>query len=275
MVKEVVRTDHLKGRRGRLPSKPKGPQDPVAPPSPPVSFITSLVRAHVDTNPAISNTDFSRYRPATISCCSPLLNDSDEIRAFYNLLGSCLLVVKQFAEKVPGFSSLDKDDQALLTESAFTEIFALRLAYRSDYHEGKFIFCNGVALHRDQLYRSFGDWVDAIIDFSSAINDINVDISAFSCLIAMALFTDRAGLKEPTKVEELRMKTMSSLKNHVTHSPVAADRPNYFTKLLDKFSDLRHVADKGRQRILCHKIHNIAPFPAYLQGIIQECFSGH
>ena len=27
MVKEVVRTDSLKGRRGRLPSKPKSPQD--------------------------------------------------------------------------------------------------------------------------------------------------------------------------------------------------------------------------------------------------------
>ena len=58
----VVRTDHLKGRRGRLPSKPKGPKDPVAPPSPPVSFVTSLVRAHVDTNPAITNTDNSKVK---------------------------------------------------------------------------------------------------------------------------------------------------------------------------------------------------------------------
>lgn len=60
LIYSVVRTDNLRGRRGRLPSKPKGPQDPVAPPSPPVNWITHLVRAFVDTSPALSNTDFSQ-----------------------------------------------------------------------------------------------------------------------------------------------------------------------------------------------------------------------
>lgn len=55
----VVRTDSLKGRRGRLPSKPKSPQEP-SPPSPPVSLISALVRAHVDSNPAVSSLDYSR-----------------------------------------------------------------------------------------------------------------------------------------------------------------------------------------------------------------------
>ena len=58
MVKEVVRTDDLKGRRGRLPSKPKSPQE--SPPSPPVSTITALVRAHLDTNPDLANLDNSQ-----------------------------------------------------------------------------------------------------------------------------------------------------------------------------------------------------------------------
>lgn len=54
----VVRTDSLKGRRGRLPSKPKSPQE--SPPSPPVSTITALVRAHVDTTPDLANLDYSQ-----------------------------------------------------------------------------------------------------------------------------------------------------------------------------------------------------------------------
>ena len=59
MVKEVVRTDSLKGRRGRLPSKPKSPME--SPMSNQVSLVSSLVRAHLDTSPDLSSLDFSQY----------------------------------------------------------------------------------------------------------------------------------------------------------------------------------------------------------------------
>ncbi|OTF76417.1 nuclear hormone receptor HR38-like protein [Euroglyphus maynei] len=64
MVKEVVRTDSLKGRRGRLPSKPKSPnqQDPlvVMRKSPPISTIASLLKAHEECSVDKANLDFSR-----------------------------------------------------------------------------------------------------------------------------------------------------------------------------------------------------------------------
>lgn len=44
----VVRTDGLKGRRGRLPSKPKAVPDSSSPVS---NLLSALVRAHVDSNP--------------------------------------------------------------------------------------------------------------------------------------------------------------------------------------------------------------------------------
>lgn len=56
-VVSVVRTDSLKGRRGRLPTKPKSQQE--SPPSPPASLITVLVRAQVDTWPDIPTLDYS------------------------------------------------------------------------------------------------------------------------------------------------------------------------------------------------------------------------
>lgn len=65
MVREVVRTDSLKGRRGRLPSKPKdtsgtaGRPAVAGPPSPPVSLITALVRAHLDSSPDTQTKDYS------------------------------------------------------------------------------------------------------------------------------------------------------------------------------------------------------------------------
>ena len=58
MVKEVVRTDGLKGRRGRLPTKPRGSQEQG--PTQPVALITSLVRAHVDSTPKLENLDYTQ-----------------------------------------------------------------------------------------------------------------------------------------------------------------------------------------------------------------------
>ncbi|XP_048507503.1 nuclear receptor subfamily 4 group A member 2 isoform X2 [Athalia rosae] len=107
MVKEVVRTDDLKGRRGRLPSKPKSPQE--SPPSPPVSLITALVRAHLDTTPDLANLDYSQYRepgPGELP-----VTESEKIQQFYGLLTTSVDVIRNFADKIPGFTELSREDQ--------------------------------------------------------------------------------------------------------------------------------------------------------------------
>lgn len=58
--------------------------------------------------------------------------------------------------------------------------------------EGKLIFCNGVVLHRLQCVRGFGEWIDSIVEFSSNLQNMNVDISAFSCIAALAMVTGEA-----------------------------------------------------------------------------------
>ncbi len=51
----VVRTDALKGRRGRLPSKPKSPSTRQ-----PNSFQTQFCRFYNDSTPNPANLDFSK-----------------------------------------------------------------------------------------------------------------------------------------------------------------------------------------------------------------------
>ncbi|XP_057244656.1 nuclear receptor subfamily 4 group A member 2-like [Malurus melanocephalus] len=125
--KVMVRTDSLKGRRGRLPSKPKSPQEP-SPPSPPVSLISALVRAHVDSNPAMTSLDYSRFQANPDYQLSG--DDTQHIQQFYDLLTGSMEIIRGWAEKIPGFTDLPKTDQDLLFESAFLELFVLRLAYR-------------------------------------------------------------------------------------------------------------------------------------------------
>ena len=101
MVKEVVRTDSLKGRRGRLPSKPRSPQD--SPPSPPVSLITGLVRAHLDTSPDLNNLDYSQVRNYITMYINFLLAKEGDKFLTYNLKSLIWIAIRssnQFPQKI-------------------------------------------------------------------------------------------------------------------------------------------------------------------------------
>ncbi|XP_063789773.1 nuclear receptor subfamily 4 group A member 2 isoform X2 [Pseudophryne corroboree] len=242
MVKEVVRTDSLKGRRGRLPSKPKSPQEP-SPPSPPFQ----------------ANPEFQING-----------DDTQHIQQFYDLLTGSMEIIRGWAEKIPGFSELHKQDQDLLFESAFLELFVLRLAYRSNPAEGKLIFCNGAVLHRLQCVRGFGEWIDSIVEFSSNLQSMNIDISAFSCIAALAMVTERHGLKEPKRVEELQNKIVNCLKDHVTFNNGGLNRPNYLSKLLGKLPELRTLCTQGLQRIFYLKLEDLVPPPAIIDKLFLD-----
>ncbi|KAJ3592111.1 hypothetical protein NHX12_007240 [Muraenolepis orangiensis] len=267
MVKEVVRTANLKGRRGRLPSKPKSPQEP-APPSPPVSLISALVRAHVDSNPSMSALDYSRFQASPDYHMAG--DDTQHVQQFYDLLTGSMEIIRGWAEKIPGFLELPKQDQDLLFESAFLELFVLRLAYRSNPAEGKLIFCNGAVLHRLQCVRGFGEWVDAIVEFSSNLQSMNIDISAFSCIAALAMVTERHGLKEPKRVEDLQNKIVNCLKDQVTFNGGGLNRPNYLSKLLGKLPELRTLCTQGLQRIFYLKLEDLVPPPAIIDKLFLD-----
>lgn len=261
MVKEVVRTDSLKGRRGRLPSKPKSPQE--SPPSPPVSLITALVRAYVDTTPDLANLDYSQYmEPSPIE---PVISEAEKIQQFYALLTTSVDVIKTFADRIPGFADLCAEDRDLLFQSSSLELFVLRLAYRTHPSDTKLTFCNGVVLDKQQCYRSFGDWLHAIMDFCHGLHQMEVDISAFACLCALTLVTERHGLREPHRMEQLQMKIISSLRDHVTYNAEAQRKAHYFSRLLGKLPELRSLSVQGLQRIFYLKLEDLVPAPPLIE----------
>ncbi|CAD1479307.1 unnamed protein product, partial [Heterotrigona itama] len=261
MVKEVVRTDSLKGRRGRLPSKPKSPQE--SPPSSPVSLITALVRAHLDTTPDQATLDYSQYRQPSPG--DPPITEAEKTQQFYNLLTTSIDVIRTFADKIPGFTDLVREDQELLFQSASLELFVLRLAYRTKPEDTKLTFCNGVVLALEQCQRSFGDWLHSILEFSKALHILDVDTSAFACLCALTLITARYGLKEPHRMEQLQSKIISSLRDHVTYNAEAQRKAHYLSRLLGKLPELRSLSVQGLQRIFYLKLEDLVPAPPMIE----------
>ncbi|XP_005986360.1 nuclear receptor subfamily 4 group A member 1 [Latimeria chalumnae] len=267
MVKEVVRTDSLKGRRGRLPSKPKQVQDGVLPPSP-TSLISSLVRAHMDSITSAAKLDSSKFQEP-----SPYQSgkeDITDVQQFYELLTGSMEVIQKWAENIPGFKHLPKEDQDLLLESAFLELFILRLAYRSIPEEEKLIFCNGMVLHRLQCIRGFGEWIDSILEFSRSLHRMNIEVPAFACLAALVIITDRHGLKEPKKVEDLQNGIIAGLKDHVASTASESHRPSCLSKFLGKLPELRTLCTQGLQRIFYLKLEDLVPPPPIVDKIFMD-----
>uniref|UniRef100_A0A3B3DW00 Nuclear receptor subfamily 4 group A member 2 n=1 Tax=Oryzias melastigma TaxID=30732 RepID=A0A3B3DW00_ORYME len=243
MVKEVVRTDSLKGRRGRLPSKPKAPPD-------------SSLRGGFQENPG-----------------SPLRDDAQHVWQFYDLLTRSMEVIRGWAHRIPGFSSLPKHDQDLLFYSAFLELFVLRLAYRSNPEEGKLVFCDGSVWHRLQCLRGFGEWIDSIVEFSANLQRMNLDVSTFSCICTLALVTERHGLKEPRHVEELQNNVIRCLKEG---GPADVERvgssrwSSHLSRLLEKLPELRTLCVQGLQRIFYLKLEDLVPPPPVIDKLFLD-----
>uniref|UniRef100_A0AAV2M3J9 Nuclear receptor subfamily 4 group A member 1 n=1 Tax=Knipowitschia caucasica TaxID=637954 RepID=A0AAV2M3J9_KNICA len=261
MVKEVVRTDSLKGRRGRLPSKPKTLEPSSSSGS--LNIISSLVQNHVRSNPSADKLDFSQYQEAAEKAVGK--EDAGDIEQFYGLLSGALDVIKAWAENVPGFSEFCSEDQQLLLESAFVELFILRLAYRSEPEQQKLVFCSGVVLHRLQCVRSFGDWIDSILDFSQSLHRMKLDVAMFSCLCALVIITDRHGLKEPKRVEDFQNQLLSSLRDHMSDS-----QPNSLSRLLGKLPELRTLCTQGLQRIFYLRLEDLVPPPPIVDKIFLD-----
>jgi len=271
MVKEVVRTDSLKGRRGRLPTKPRSNQDP--PPSPPVAMITSLVRAHVESTPKLESLDYSQYVEMNDeemdSKAGLIALEAARISQFYSLLTSSIDVIFKFCDKIPGFNDLCKQDRELLFRSACLELFTLRLSHRTLPNSMKLTFCNGTVLHRNQVRSTFGDWLNGITELSKSLQAIDIDASAYACLSALTLVNERHGLLEPKKVENLQTKIINSLRDHVTYNPDAQRKPQYFSRILDKLQVLRSLSQQALQRIFYLRLEGLVPEPP----IIEKMFS--
>ncbi|CAN0229505.1 unnamed protein product [Bubo scandiacus] len=195
------------GQGGGAHRQPKRPEGSLAiqteeppgalSPSPPVSLISALVRAHVDSNPAMTSLDYSRFQANPDYQMSG--DDTQHIQQFYDLLTGSMEIIRGWAEKSPASPTFLRRTRTCSLNPPSWSCSCCGWRTGSNPVEGKLIFCNGVVLHRLQCVRGFGEWIDSIVEFSSNLQNMNIDISAFSCIAALAMVTERHGLKEPKR----------------------------------------------------------------------------
>ncbi|GFN83009.1 nuclear receptor subfamily 4 group a member 2 [Plakobranchus ocellatus] len=198
---------------------------------------------------------------------------ADHVRSFYNILLQSLDVLRAWADKIPGFSDLPKEDQELLFQSASLELFVLKAAYRVQPNDEKIIFENGQVFHRLQCMSTFGDWINSIVDFGLSLHRMALDISSLACMSALAMITMRHGLRAPEKMEELQTKIIDCLRDHCTYNAEAQRKPHFFSRILAKITELRTLSRDGLQcmtEVAKYDDAIMVPPPSVIQSFISN-----
>lgn len=97
-----------------------------------------------------------------------------------------------------------------------------------------------------------------------------VNGSAIIHLCHFLYISERHGLKEPKRVEDLQNKIVNCLKDQVTFNGGGLNRPNYLSKLLGKLPELRTLCTQGLQRIFYLKLEDLVPPPAIIDKLFLD-----
>ncbi|CAF1559600.1 unnamed protein product, partial [Didymodactylos carnosus] len=110
-VRTFVRTDLLKGRRGRLPSKLKSPHTKLHP----NSLQTQIIRIYNDSIPSTTCLDYSTYQPVISKA-----NLCEEKRIVYEALLQSCEIIKEWCDKFCLFYLINLTEcHRLLSNSLF------------------------------------------------------------------------------------------------------------------------------------------------------------
>ena len=88
------------------------------------------------------------------------------------------------------------------------------------------------------------------------------------CIFCFLQLIDRHNLQDPMKVEQVQMRIIGSLRDHVTYNGDAQRKPHYFSRILGKLPELRSLSVQGLQRIFYLKLEDL-----HAPAIIESLFS--
>ncbi|CAF3459637.1 unnamed protein product [Rotaria sp. Silwood1] len=267
MDKEVVRTDALKGRRGRLPSKPKSPNTRQ-----PNSFQTQFCRFYNDSIPNPASLDFSKLNYRTVTSKENLC---EEKLLVYDALSRSCDIIKQWVDKFSLFYSIQNNERDRLFSNCLLEQIIFRTAVRLD--GDRVILCSGVVIHKIQMNYLLGDVAQQIYDYASTLKIHKIDSIVAATLSSILLLdsnnTDYIYHQTPlsSTVTELYQKIIDSLKDYLKQQ---YGDSSIYLQLLERLNDARRIAHNLRKRLLFYR-HSVCltnSTNSYLD-LILECKS--
>ncbi|XP_077997236.1 retinoic acid receptor beta-like isoform X2 [Glandiceps talaboti] len=229
-----------------------------------------VVKAHKETFP--SETPKPGFKVASAPTPGLRTNETDLLMFEYvtDMSSRAIIMVVEFAKKIPGFLQLKTQDQITLLKAACLEVMILRISYRFNSDDGSVTFTSGLMLTNEQLKSGgFGTLIDTIGQFAKQVYSLNLDESEVALLSAICLISgDRCGLIEPEKVEKMQEPYLEALRIYVRRR--RPSEPHTFAKILMKITDLRSMSAKGTERVLHLKLQIPREFPQIINEMVEE-----
>ncbi|XP_035824311.1 retinoic acid receptor gamma [Aplysia californica] len=292
MSKEAVRNDRHKKRKQK-PESTSGLSEELTEDD--QMLIQEVLDAHRDTTPNSQNgatlpfssatadlvgttTTAATTTPSKATSTSESRSDDESSGSsgvflwekITELSSAGIVLIVDFAKKIPGFLSLSTSDQITLLKAACLEIMILRISIRYEMDTDTMQFPSGLALTREQLQKGgFGPLTSTIFSFAASLKRMDCDETEYAMLSSICLISgDRSGLQDTEKIEQMQEPLLEALKHYIRSR--RPDQRHIFAKMLMTLTDLRSISVKGAEKVLHLRVEKYAPIPPLMVEMLER-----
>ncbi|XP_066529180.1 peroxisome proliferator-activated receptor gamma [Hoplias malabaricus] len=210
-------------------------------------------------------------RHSSLAAIQSELQSEVELRFFHSCQSrsaEAVSEVTEFAKSIPGFVSLDLNDQVTLLKYGVIEVLIIMMAPLMN-KDGTLISYGQIFMTREflkSLRKPFGELMEPKFEFSVKFNMLELDDSDMALFLAVIILSgDRPGLLNVKPIEELQENVLHSMELHLKMNH--PDSLHLFAKVLQKMTDLR--------QLVSHHVHWMqlmkdSEMDLYLHPLLQE-----
>ncbi|XP_078000762.1 estrogen receptor-like [Glandiceps talaboti] len=215
----------------------------------------------VPTNPILIALVNAEMEPITLDETVNFDDQNYLMKSLIQLADRQLLQVINWAKQIPGYSTLELDDQVRLLENSWLEILLISLCYKSMQYKGeKLFFAPGLIVDRKDFAKSgFTDLCQHIAAIANRCAAFDLSKEEFVCLKALVLVNSAMELQSQDRLHKLQDDLTDALSEAVElTNPTELRR---LPKLLMLLSHLRHLSCKGITQLF--EVRNSGNVPLY------------
>jgi len=170
-------------------------------------------------------------------------NEGDDLQAKFKFAATRQLAsLVEWAKHIPHFKELPLEDQVALLRGGWNELMIAGFSHRSTGIPNGIQLASGVIVTRENAHTSgVGEILDRVlVELVTKMQEMTMDKTELGCLRAIVLFNpDVKGLKEISRVEQLRERVYASLEEYTRTTN--ENEMGRFAKLLLRLPALRSI----------------------------------